>query len=125
MGLMAFSPLSAYTGAFPIFTDKTVTAIATKHGKSNAQVALRWLLQQKIPLVTRSDNEKHVIGDLDAFDFELDSDDMTTLSALAPPTCLTEKDPDQVPEGDRDSCQTAMYWAKNAGVVQHPDWYPG
>ena len=56
--------------------------IAKKHNKTNAQIALRWVSQQDIVIVTASNNKEHEIGDLNIFDWELTEEEMEELRAL-------------------------------------------
>jgi diketogulonate reductase-like aldo/keto reductase len=51
-------------------------------GKSYAQVALRWLVQNGAAFTTQSQNAAHFAEDLDIFDFELTPEDMATLDQL-------------------------------------------
>jgi diketogulonate reductase-like aldo/keto reductase len=77
--LTAYSPLGV--GSLP--DDETLAWIADRHGKTAAQVAIRWLLQQ--PLVSpipMSSNPEHVRANADVFDFELSDDEMRDLFAV-------------------------------------------
>ena len=57
--------------------------IAARHGKSAAQVALRWLIQQdNVGVVPRALEEKEIEENIDIFDFELSADEMTRIAAL-------------------------------------------
>ena len=62
--------------------DPTVNAVAKAHNKSSAQVALRWIVQQDIVVVTETDKLSHEIGDLELFDWRLTKTEMENLSAL-------------------------------------------
>ena len=79
--VQAYRPLAHGEGS--LLTDPTVAAIGRAHGKNNAQVALRWVLQQGHTLVTSTERESHMASDLDVFDWELSKEDMATLNALA------------------------------------------
>ena len=70
-----------------------VTAIAQKHGKTSAQVVLRWHLQQDIVVNPRTRDPTHMKENLSIFDFELDRQDMMTLSYLNHPTSKVCGDP--------------------------------
>lgn len=74
----AYSPL-AHGEAMD---DPAVTAIARKHGKSYAQIMLRWLLQQDVVVLPKSVTPKRIEENIDIFDFELDDDDLTKLATL-------------------------------------------
>jgi diketogulonate reductase-like aldo/keto reductase len=47
-----------------------------------AQVALKWLVQQNITVVTAADNAKYIKEDIDVFSFELTPVEMATLAAI-------------------------------------------
>ncbi len=51
-------------------------------GKSSAQVAPRWLVQNGAASPTQSQNAAHFAEDIDIFDFELTPEDMATLDEL-------------------------------------------
>ena len=80
----AYSPLGGWAkgGTGRVLKDPTVNAIAATHNKSSAQVALRWVVQQDIVVVTASDNTAHLMGDLDLFDWSLTQEEMAQLGAL-------------------------------------------
>jgi len=66
--------------------DPVLAEIAHRTGKTFAQVALRWLMQQKIiAAIPRSSNAKRIAENLDVFDFELSDDDMRRIGALKRP----------------------------------------
>lgn len=56
--------------------------IAKAHGKSLAQVVLRWHLQEGIIIFPKSSKNERLQENLDVFDFELTSDDMAAIAAM-------------------------------------------
>ncbi|GGO83920.1 oxidoreductase [Marinobacterium nitratireducens] len=76
--------LSAYCalarGAF--MEDRTLQSIARVYGKSVAQVALRWIIQQGVAAIAMSTRLENARGNLDVFDFELSDDEMKAIGAL-------------------------------------------
>ena len=63
--------------------DPVLADIARHTGKTFAQVALRWLMQQKIiAAIPRSSSPARIAENLDIFDFELSDDDMRRIGAL-------------------------------------------
>ena len=74
----AYSPLGEWTKV-DVLGDPTVNAIAKAHGKSPAQVALRWLVQQGIVVVTATGSAAHAAGDFQIFDFRLTDAEMAAL----------------------------------------------
>jgi len=79
---MAYCPL----GRGRLFKDPVLAEIARNKGKSIAQVALRWLVQQgNIAPIPRSSNPAHMAESLDVFDFSLTDDEMRRIFALKRP----------------------------------------
>jgi diketogulonate reductase-like aldo/keto reductase len=62
--------------------DLTLAAIGDKHGKSAAQVALRWLVQQEIVAIPKASSEQHLRANMDIFDWTLDAEEMGRLHRL-------------------------------------------
>ncbi len=56
--------------------------ITKAHGKSLAQVVLRWHLQEGIIIFPKSSKKERLQENLDVFDFELTSDDMAAIAAM-------------------------------------------
>ena len=82
MFLTAYCPLARGNVA----NDQVLSKIAAKHGKTNGQVTLRWLVQQKgVAAIPKSASEKHIRENFDIFDFALDAEEMNAISALARP----------------------------------------
>ncbi len=76
---MAYCPLAR--GG--IFNDPVLGEIAKAKGRSIAQIALRWLIQQDIVApIPRSSDAKHMRESLDVFDFTLSADEMQRIHAL-------------------------------------------
>ena len=81
--VQAWAPLGGSTGRFNSSTKGTCGEIGKKYGKSYAQVALRWIVQNGGSFTTQSKTKSHFAEDLDIFDFELTSGEMETLDRLA------------------------------------------
>ena len=64
------------------FSDPVITAIAASHGKTPAQVILRWHLQAGFIAIPGSSNPDHIAENYDIFDFELSDEEMARISAL-------------------------------------------
>ncbi len=75
---VAYCPL----GRGRLFCDPVLNDIATKRGRSVAQVALRWLLQQDVAPIPFSSNPQRIADNFNVFDFVLSDDEMTRISAL-------------------------------------------
>lgn len=65
-----------------VLQDPAVTAIAETHGKSPAQVLLRWGLQQGRSVIPKSTRRERISENINVFDFELTADELTALDAL-------------------------------------------
>lgn len=65
-----------------LFHNEVLTAIAEKHYKSVAQVALRWLLQRGIVAIPKSVHKERIIENFNVFDFELSVEDMEKIAGL-------------------------------------------
>ncbi|MFJ7962722.1 aldo/keto reductase [Streptomyces sp. NPDC096324] len=65
-----------------VLEDPAVTAIAKAHGKSPAQVLLRWGLQQGRSVIPKSTKRERIAENLDVFDFDLSADELNALDAL-------------------------------------------
>jgi 2,5-diketo-D-gluconate reductase B len=79
LSITAYCPIAR--GAAP--GDAVLERIGKTHGKSPAQVSLRYLVQQNIIPIPRTANPKHLQENLDVFDFTLSDAEMKELRALA------------------------------------------
>lgn len=75
----AWSPLAK---GGELLSDEVVTAIADKHGKSPAQVVLRWHLQTGVIAIPKSVTPSRIEENIDLFDFELDAADLAAIESL-------------------------------------------
>ncbi|MDE6710586.1 MAG: aldo/keto reductase [Oscillospiraceae bacterium] len=62
--------------------DKVISEIAEAHGKSSAQVILRWNLQKSVVVIPGSSNPDHIKENTELFDFELTDEEMEKINAL-------------------------------------------
>ena len=69
-------------GRNDLFTNSTLSEIGTTHGKSVAQVVLRWLTQRDIVVIPKSVRPERLRENLDVFDFELTDDEMDRIAEL-------------------------------------------
>src|SRR5918999_2126755 len=75
----AWAPLGQGKG---LRDDPALAPIAARHGKTTAQVVLRWHLQLGNVVIPKSVTPARIADNLDVFDFDLDADDMAAISAL-------------------------------------------
>ena len=59
-----------------------IGAIATPHGKTAAQVMLRWGLQHGRSVIPKSTKAHRIAENIAVFDFELSAEEMTAIDAL-------------------------------------------
>jgi len=78
LAFIAYCPL----GRGRLFGDPVLAEIAQTHGRSVAQVALRWLLQQDVAPIPFSSKPQRIADNFDVFDFTLDGDEMNRIAAL-------------------------------------------
>ncbi|HVQ95193.1 MAG TPA: aldo/keto reductase [Mycobacteriales bacterium] len=76
--VQAYSPLMQGHG----IEDRRITAVAEKHGRSNAQVLLRWALQRDTVVLPKSAHQDRIQANAQIFDFTLDAADLAALDAL-------------------------------------------
>lgn len=69
-------------GKNSLFSDPTLTAIGDAHGKSVAQVVLRWLIQREIVTIPKSVHRERMEQNLEVFDFALSDDEMGRIAAM-------------------------------------------
>jgi aldo/keto reductase len=92
--LQAWAPLAQ--GRAKVHDEPVLHEIAQRHGKSVAQIMLRWLLQRGIPLVVKSTHASRLRENRDLFDIELTDEEMSAVSALdrqRPNAGMTHQDP--------------------------------
>ena len=65
-----------------VMEDPAIADIAQAHGKTPAQVMLRWHLQQGRSAIPKSTNSARIAENFAVFDFELSADELTTIDAL-------------------------------------------
>lgn len=75
----AWSPLGQGGGEL---TDPAVLALAERHGKTPAQVLLRWALDRGDIVFPKSLSKERLAENFAVFDFALDADEVATLAAL-------------------------------------------
>lgn len=78
--LMAWGPLAQGTDG--IFTNETLKAIGDKYGKTNAQVALKFLLNEGIVAIPKSIHKERMASNLAIDDFKLSEEDMETIRKM-------------------------------------------
>lgn len=80
--LESWFPLGGRGNTQKLFSDSTISAIAASHGKTSAQIILRWHLQAGNIAIPGSSNEAHIQENFEIFDFELSDEEMRQMTAL-------------------------------------------
>ena len=62
--------------------DPVITEVATKHSKTAAQVVIRWVLQQGVIAIPKSENPGRIKENASIYDFALDEEDLAKISKL-------------------------------------------
>jgi 2,5-diketo-D-gluconate reductase A len=81
IAIESWSPL----GSGRLIGDTTIGAIAKKHGKSPAQVMIRWHLDQGLIVIPKSVTPSRIRENFAVFDFALDDDDRRKIDAMDDP----------------------------------------
>lgn len=78
--IMSWGPLAE--GRNNLFSNETLTKTGNSHGKSVAQIALRWLIQRGVIIIPKSVHIERMEQNLDIFDFELTDEEMAEIATL-------------------------------------------
>lgn len=89
----AWAPL----GRGAVLDDPVITALAQKHGKTPAQIVLRWHVENSIIAIPKSSNPTRLAENIDVFNFELSDDDMAAIAKMDSTKGRIGPDPDTVP----------------------------
>ena len=76
--VQAYAPLAR--GAY--LDDDVICILATKYGKTPAQIGLRWILQKGVAVIPKSTQEERIISNGDIFDFVLEDEDVDAIDQL-------------------------------------------
>ena len=75
-------PLGGRGYTAELLGNEVISEIAAAHGKSSAQVILRWNLQKGVVVIPGSSNPDHIQENTELFDFELTEEEMGRINAL-------------------------------------------
>lgn len=75
-------PLGGRDSKGEILRDKTINDIAQAHGKTAAQVIIRWHLQEGFSVIPGSSNPEHIRENIEVFDFALTDENMKKIRSL-------------------------------------------
>ena len=74
----AWSPLARGK----ILEEPMLEALAIKHGKSVAQIVLRWHMQRGIAVIPKSNSKERIVENMNVFNFELSAEEVAAITAL-------------------------------------------
>jgi len=77
----SWSPL----GQGGVLDDPTIAAVARKHGKTPAQVVIRWHIDSGLIAIPKTTHPRRMRENFDVFDFTLDADDLARIGAMDSP----------------------------------------
>jgi methylglyoxal/glyoxal reductase len=82
----AYSPLGTQHQKTPnpVLTHPTILALAEKHGRTPAQVVLRWMVQEGIPTIPRTNSNAHLKENSEIIHFALPRSDMQKIRDIKP-----------------------------------------
>lgn len=84
LGIVAqgWYPLGGRGYTAELLGNEVISEIAAAHGRSSAQVILRWNLQKGVVVIPGSSNPDHIQENTELFDFELTEEEMGRINAL-------------------------------------------
>jgi 2,5-diketo-D-gluconate reductase A len=85
----SWSPL----GQGGLLSNPSLVEIGAKHGKTAAQVVIRWHLALDLVVIPKSVTPSRIVENFDVWDFDLDAADMAAIAALDSPTGRLGPDP--------------------------------
>jgi D-xylose reductase len=81
-GADSYVPLGMAGPGESVLQDPMVTALARHHGRTPAQIALRWAVQRGTAAIPKTQRPERLKENLGVYDFALSDDEMTSVSAL-------------------------------------------
>ena len=80
--LESWFPLGGRERGGEILRDPIINQIAMAHGKTAAQIIIRWHIQEGFSVIPWTDNPDYIEQNINVFDFELSGEDMSVIRAL-------------------------------------------
>ena len=79
IAVQAYSPLAR---GQRLGGDPAISEVAKKHGKTPAQILLRWIIQQGVIAIPKSENPERIRENAAIYDFQLDNEDLSQIANL-------------------------------------------
>ena len=95
IALQAWYPLGGRDNK-SILEEPAILELAAKHGKTAAQIIMRWHVQQGNIVIPGSKTPAHILDNIDIFDFALDEQDMAAIAGLEQGKPLYERTPGKI-----------------------------
>lgn len=89
----AYAPL----GVGKVLQNAVTSRVATVHGKTTAQVAIRWLVQRGAVTIPGANSAQYMHEHLDVFSWDLTEQEMASLNAQSTAPGRTYSDPHKIP----------------------------
>lgn len=83
VAVQSYSPFGGSSGSREMLQLPALVQIAARHGKTPAQIILRWLVQQNIIAIPKTMRRERMLENISVFDFALDEGDMQSIAGLA------------------------------------------
>lgn len=82
LGAGSYVPLGMADSSDSVLEQPLITDIASRHGKSAAQVVLRWGVQRGTAVIPKTSRPERLVENLNLFDFQLTQEEMEAISGL-------------------------------------------
>jgi len=79
IAVTAYGSMGSNAMAADLTSEQSLQQLGARHGKTAGQVLLRWALQKNVSVIPGTSNPKHMIENLQVFDFELSPPEMAVL----------------------------------------------
>jgi diketogulonate reductase-like aldo/keto reductase len=84
----SFSPLCGPCGTSELINGELVTGIGAAHNKTGSQVSLKWLVENGSPVISKTNNPKHLALNMDLFGWQLTEEELKKLGAATSPASV-------------------------------------
>lgn len=82
LGALSYHEMNRATESDTVLTEPVIQQIAQKHGKTEAQIVLRWGIQRGTAIIPKTSHKERLVENFALFDFQLSSEEMSQISGL-------------------------------------------